>query len=344
MKLIGIPAEEKNTSLSARVLVFLLASVFTSLGSAQELRLDPSKVQGPDACGECHKNSLNSWKETHHATSFKSLPRSDKGREIAKKMGLKRIKAGSDCLTCHFTSAVVEDKTSAIAGTSCESCHGAGTDWVDIHSDFGGKGVKAENEDPEHKITRYAKSEAAGMIRPSDLYKLAENCYQCHTVPNENLVNVGGHPAGSQFELVRWTQGEVRHNVWYTEANNEAPLERRRMMFIVGQAIDLEFALRGVAKATKPEKYAKSMAKRAAIARKRIAAVSQLVDIPELKEITEVGKSAKLKLNNEVELIKAAEAVSAATKKLATNYDGSTLEPIDSMLPSADKYKGKPSP
>ena len=60
MKLIGLAVEEKHCSLSVRACLFLLASVFVILGNAQELRLDPSKVQGPDACGECHKNSLNS--------------------------------------------------------------------------------------------------------------------------------------------------------------------------------------------------------------------------------------------------------------------------------------------
>ena len=32
-------------------------------------------------------------------------------------------------------------------------------------------------------------------------------------VPEERLVNVGGHTAGSAFELVSWSQGEVRHNL-----------------------------------------------------------------------------------------------------------------------------------
>ena len=42
------------------------------------------------------------------------------------------------------------------------------------------------------------------------------------------------------------------------------------MMYVVGQALDLEFALRGVAKATEKADYAVAMAKRAKIAEKRI--------------------------------------------------------------------------
>ena len=78
----------------------LAMSADPSSSEAQELRLDPALVKGPDACGECHKSSVAVWKDTHHATTFKSLPRSEKAKEIAKAMGIRRIKSASDCLTC----------------------------------------------------------------------------------------------------------------------------------------------------------------------------------------------------------------------------------------------------
>lgn len=309
---------------------------------AQELRRDPAKITGPDACGECHKASVAAWKQTHHFSTFKDLPRKKEARDIAKAMGLKRIKAGGDCLTCHFTSKQDDaGDVDPIAGIACESCHGAGKDWINVHSDYGGKGVTAETEDPAHRKERYAKSEAAGMIRPGDLYAVAQNCYSCHTVPNEELVNKGGHAAGSNFELVAWSQGEVRHNVWYSKDNNEAALERRRMMFLVGKALDLEFALRGVAKATQKATYAVAMAKRAARARAVMEEISGLIKAPEIDEIVAASKSAGLKLNNEAELSAAADKVQAAAKKLAANYDGSTFGAIDRALPSEGKYMGK---
>ena len=301
--------------------------------AAKELHLDPALVTGPDACGECHKSSIGVWKDTHHATTFKSLPRSDKAKEIAKAMGIRRIKNESDCLGCHFTSGVVDGDVKPIAGITFESCHGAGKNYIDVHSDFGGKGVTADKEDPAHKTARYEKSVAAGMIRPSELYSVAENCYTCHTVPNEKLVNVGGHPAGSKFELVSWSQGEVRHNIWYTKENNASPLERQRVMYIVGQALDLEFALRGVAKATEKAKYAVAMARRAKAAEKRLQKIAEMVDVPEIQAILVVAAEAKLKLNNEDQLTAAANAVSAEAKKLADSYDGSQFAGIDAILP-----------
>ncbi|NKB76212.1 MAG: hypothetical protein GKR96_03995 [Gammaproteobacteria bacterium] len=307
---------------------------------ADDYRLNPSKVKGPDACGECHEDSVSAWKLSHHATSFKSMPRSEGAREIADKMGIKRIKSESDCLTCHFTASDSEGSAKPIAGISCESCHGAGVDWIDVHSDFGGKDVKAEDEDPAHKVKRYADSEAAGMIRPSNTYEVAENCFGCHTVPNENLVNTGGHVAGSNFELVRWTQGEVRHNIWYTEDNNEASVERRRMLYVVGKLLDLEYALRGVSKATVKAEYALSMAKRAKKATAFVKKISTLIDAAELAEVLGIVGTVKLKLNNEAALLEAADSISAVSSSFASNYDGSTFAGVDELLATPDKYKG----
>ncbi len=269
------------------------------------------------------------------------MPRSEKAEEIAEAMGIFLIREDSDCLTCHFTSAIKDGEVTPIAGITCESCHGAGKDWIKVHSDYGGKGVTRETEDPANKKDRLEKSGAAGMIRPVRLYALAQNCYSCHTVPNEKLVNKGGHPAGSKFELVRWSQGEVRHNVQYTKENGEAPLERRRMMYIVGRILDLEFALRGVAKATKNANYAKTMAKRTKVAKKRIQQIAEVVDAPEITAILAIADKAKLKLNSEGPLTTAANEVATEAKKLAANHDGSQFSGIDALLPAPDKYKGK---
>lgn len=312
--------------------------------SAQELKLDPANVAGPDACGECHKSSVAVWKKTRHAITFKELSRKKEAKKIAKNLGIRRMKADSACLSCHFTSAVVKGKVKPIAGITCESCHGAGKKWIKEHGDYGGKGVTMESEKPDHKIARYAKSEAAGMIRPMRLYKVAANCYGCHTVPNEKLVNVGGHPAGSKFDLVAWSQGEVRHNVWYSKENNEASAARKRMMYIVGKALDLEFALRGIAKATQKATYAVAMAKRASAAGKAMKKIAAAVKTPEIEAIVATANGVKLKLNNSANLTAAADKIGAQAKKFSRAHDGSKFAAVDALLPGADKYKGKPAP
>ena len=181
------------------------------------------------------------------------------------------------------------------------------------------------------------------MIRPDNYYRLAKNCFTCHLVPDEKLVNVGGHAAGSVFELVSWSQGEVRHNVWTNKgtSNAEPSIERKRMLFLVGRIVELETALIGVSKATARADYAVKMAKRADDARKVIGILAQLMpNTPEFGQISEIAKGAALKLNNEKELVDTANKISVLGLKFSTTYDGKAFGAIDKYIPGSDKYKG----
>ncbi len=186
------------------VMAVLIALLWAGRADSQTAS-DYSKVVGPGKCAECHKQTAAIWKATHHFKTFAELPRRKEANAIVKKMGLRRIKAGSLCLDCHFTTVVQKEKRKAIAGISCEACHGPGADYLKLHSEFSGK--KKATESKAEREKRWVDSEAAGMIRPRDMYRWASNCYGCHIVPQEKLVNVGGHPAGSSFELVYWSQG-----------------------------------------------------------------------------------------------------------------------------------------
>jgi len=302
---------------------------------------DHAKIVGPTQCTECHKETGAIWESTPHFETFRNLPRNKKGREIAKKMGFKRIKAGSLCLDCHFTSQPkAKGKIKPIAGISCESCHGAGADWIKVHSSFSGK--KKEAETPDEAKQRWAKAEAAGMIRPQEMYDWAKNCYACHTVPNEKLVNVGGHTPGSDFELVAWSQGKIRHNLWYTKTNDEAPEARKRLMYVVGQAVELETSIAAVGKATEEKDYAAKMTARANKARDNFAKIAAVLDMPEIKAIADQSAGAKLALGSDGPLSATATEIGKLTRTIVEKYDGSKMAAVDSLLPSADKYKGKP--
>ena len=329
-----------------------LAAVVAMLGGlalssatpvAAQTDWDYTKIVGPSKCAECHKKTVAIWENTHHFKTYREMPRRKKANEIARKMGLKRIKAGSLCLNCHFTTVVKDGERDPIAGISCESCHGPAKGYLKRHSEYSGK--KKNTETKEEAAKRWADSEAAGMIRPHMLYRLAKNCYSCHVVPQEKLVNVGGHPAGSAFELVSWSQGEVRHNVWYTDgkSNPEASPERKRIMYVVGLATELETALRAVGEATQKATYAVSMAKRAKRAELELRKVGEALTEPEIKQILEAAKAAKLKLNNRDQLNAQADKVAAATQAIAEKYDGSTFGAIDPLIPGPDKYKGTPA-
>ncbi len=323
--------------------VFLLAAIASATSQAVKKEPNFKKIVGPNACAECHKKTTEIWKKSHHATTFKKMPRSKEARKIANKMKIKRIKSESLCLTCHFTTQIKRKKKKPIAGISCESCHSAGKDWEKVHSEFSGKTEKTESKAEEAK--RWKKAEKLGMIRPAAIYKLAKNCYSCHVVPQEKLVNVGGHPAGSSFELVSWSQGEVRHNVWYSKgkSNNKASAGRKRILYITGLAVELETALRSVAVATKSKVYAFRMARRADAARKKMKKVAAaLPQAGEVAKIVELGYSAGLKLNNKKALLTAAKGIASTSLALIAKYDGSTFGAVDPLIPNESKYKGKP--
>lgn len=305
---------------------------------------DIAKVMGPVECGECHTEEVNRWRESQHYKTFKELPRRKKAKEITKALGIKRIKKGSDCVGCHFTQQIVEGQAKVVSGISCESCHSPAKDWIDIHNDYGGKDVKKDQETAEHKSKRIADSLKAGMIVPSDLYTLANNCYGCHLVPNEKLVNKGGHKAGSAFELVSWSQGEVRHNFYSSPTGKEnvhASAERKRMMYVIGNVMELEHALRALSKATEKDKFAVTMAKRIKLAAKRLKKITGVQPISEMDNVIAIVDAARLKLNNESALSQAAEKIAAIGKQFAKSHDGSQFSALDTLIPGPDKYKGR---
>jgi Cytochrome c554 and c-prime len=302
---------------------------------------DATKIVGPNACAECHKQEAEAWKGTHHFKTFREMPRRKEANDIAEKMGVQRIRSESLCLTCHYTVQDKENKKQPIAGISCESCHSAGEDWIKVHSQYSGKTEKTESK--AEAEARLKLADAKGMIRPSSLYRLAKNCFGCHVVPQEDLVNKGGHPAGSAFELLTWSQGEVRHNTWHSKGKENLPANaaRKRMLYLVGLGVELETGLRAVSRATARRVYAFEMAKRVDRARKQLAAVAKaLPNVPEIAKMVEFAYSAGLKLNNERFLATAADGVAKSLASIIEKYDGSTMGGLDSLIPGPDKFKG----
>ncbi len=300
--------------------------------------IDPQNVVGPEKCIECHKGAGRAWQGTHHFATFTKMHKEDKAKTIADKMGVKSIKSEPTCMGCHYT---VDSTEKAISGISCESCHGAAKGWVKIHNDFGGKNVKRDAETPDHKSKRIADSVAAGMIRPEDIYHVAQNCYQCHTVPNEKLVEKGGHTAGSDFELVSWSQGEVRHGFQKSndKSNDEATPERKRILYVVGRVLDLEYGLRGVAEVTGATGYAVKMAKRTKQALGHVDAINKALKDADLGEIYAIGKGAALKPNNKAALTSAADSISQHAQAFLSKNATANLSAVDSLIPGTTKGK-----
>lgn len=329
--------------LGIAVLCLPVFAMILAAAANGEAASEPAKIEGPNACAECHKQEVEAWKGTHHHKTFRNMPRNAAADEIAKRLGIRRVKSEGVCLGCHFTVQEKEGKREPIAGISCESCHSAGKDWIKVHSGYSGK--KKETESKAEASARWKLAESKGMIRPHNLYRLAKNCLGCHVVPQEDLVNKGGHRSGSAFELLSWSQGEVRHNTWTSKGKENVPASaaRRRMLYLVGLGVELETALRAVANATARKPYAFEMAARADRARQALATVAKAVPaVPEIARIVEHAHSAALKLDNKSALTAAADKVAKELTRLADTYDGSTMAGLDGLVPSTGAYRGKP--
>ncbi len=311
-------------------------------GSAAE-PLEPNLVLGNESCRKCHAAEIQVWQRTPHARTFDELHRRPEAKKIAANLGLRSIKNEGRCVACHYTAqAQPGTNPHAIAGISCESCHGGAKNWIDLHHDYGGEKITRATESAAHRASRIAASVAAGMRNPHNVYLVAQSCLRCHTTGDEELVNIGGHSVGSlDFEFVSWSQGTIRHNFVRSDGktNDVSNLERLRVMFVAGMIAELEASLRATAKATEKATYGVTAAKRAARAGARIKSVAAKVNSSELAGIVASFDSVTLKLNNALELTTAADTIAALGYQFAELSDGSGLSSLDAFIPQADRYK-----
>lgn len=307
-----------------------------------DIPLTPALVVGSEACAKCHAAEVNAWKQTPHHETFLTLHRKPQAQEIAKKMGVSSFKHDSACIKCHYSMQEQAGGLEPIAGVSCESCHGAAKNWVDLHHDYGGTGVKRDQESAAHRHERLISSINSGMRNPENVYLVAQSCYRCHTVPDEKLVNVGGHAPGSlNFELVAWSQGRIRHNFVRSDGkvNNPSEPARLRVMFVSGMIADLEFSLRATAEATAKDTYGTTSAGRAARASKRLVAAQEKLNQPLIDEVLKSFKAVSLKLNNREQLIAAADTIAELGVRFAATVDGAQLTSLDAFIPKPDQWK-----
>lgn len=334
--------KRRRPKLFAAAAASFIIMVMSMPAMAQPPHCEPGKVLGHESCAKCHAGEVATWQKTPHALTFESLHRNPRAREISNLMGQKSIKRGNVCIQCHYTMQEVDGELQAISGISCESCHGAARDWIALHNDYGGLTTTRRDETDAHRSQRIETSIAAGMRNPANLYLVAQSCLQCHTVPNEKLVNVGTHKAGSEdFELVAWSQGIVRHNFLRTDgkANAASPVERLRVMYVVGQIADLEFSTRATALATEKSTYGMTSASRAARVAMRLYEVQQKIRDPVLESVLVEFSRAKLAINNRSQLESIADRIRLLGLRFAEVADGSKLGAVDAWLPKPVQYR-----
>ena len=306
------------------------------------LQCDPTRVLGANSCAKCHENELRQWMQTPHHESFESLHRKPEAKAITKRLGLSTVKRNDTCVQCHYTQQQKGERLRVVAGVSCESCHGAARDWLALHNDYGGPNATRATESEQHRQQRRDASVAAGMNNPMNVYLIARQCLACHTTPDEQLVNIGGHKPGTpEFELVSYSQGIVRHNFLRTggASNGAATQAQLRVMYVVGVMADLEASLRATAQATVKAPFGVASAQRAAGLKRRLNVIRETIDDPYVQQALDAALHAPLKLNQSETLLAAAEKIGSAAFEFAANADGSKLAALDPLLPKPEQYK-----
>jgi len=149
---------------------------------------------GPAKCVDCHDHrDEKEWWQTRdgdgkgrqHSKADRRLEDA-KAAEFAKALGVKDVyDPRGACVSCHAT--VVSG--SADFGVSCESCHGAGRDYLTPHQAKGSyqAAVALGMSDIKEKPTAWARM-----------------CIGCHVMgarPGEAALIAAGHPNGLDFDL-----------------------------------------------------------------------------------------------------------------------------------------------
>ncbi|MCM2369549.1 cytochrome c family protein [Aporhodopirellula aestuarii] len=339
---IGEPTQEVTPEPNETLVA--VAAQPTSAAGAAAAPVDPHLVIGSETCVKCHENEVKVWRGTPHHRTFDELHRRPEAKEIAAKLGIRSIKHDGRCVNCHYTQQAdaANGNVHAIEGVSCESCHGAAARYLDVHHDYGGEHVTRAMESPQHRSERLRLSIELGMRNSVNVYLVAQSCLRCHTTADEELVNVGGHSAGSlEFEFVSWSQGTIRHNFVRTDGrqNDPSSLGRLRLMFVSGMIAELEAGLRATSVATQKAKYGITAAQRTDRAAKRLESVAQKVSSPIIEEIVAIYGGVKLKLNNEAQLIHAADVIATLGYRFASETDPAGLAALDAYIPPSDRWK-----
>ena len=329
---------KNSKTFSVARLASVVAVFALSLLCGSAYAIDPTLTVGADACVDCHTPAHDNWGETTHFKTYDELSSSDQANEIAEALGVDDIEdpAGT-CVGCHFTlvGETVED-AEPVAGISCESCHGAAAEWLESHGEYASGDI--DSESAEEKATRINAAADAGQIRPAQIHKIAANCLSCHTVPNEELVNVGGHPAGSEFELVDWSQGEMRHNLFWSngESNKVATPARKRVLFVVGHATDLEFSLRALGKSTAAGDYRSAMGERVKQSTAQLTAINGKINSSDVSAALAAASGIDVSAPDTGKINAAADNIKAAIAAFTKANNGDSLAALDPLLPTGD--------
>jgi hypothetical protein len=159
------------------------------LAAARPTSAQPHQTIGKAKCVNCHDHEAEKlWSEkkdgpppNNHLNALRQLE-APKAAVFAKAIGLADpYDPKGSCAACHGTIL----KGTVVDGVTCESCHGPGSGYVDVHQQKGA----------------YRQAVAAGLadtVKNPDAW--APMCTKCHVLSDSALIQAG-HPSGDDFDL-----------------------------------------------------------------------------------------------------------------------------------------------
>ncbi|MEO8166815.1 MAG: multiheme c-type cytochrome [bacterium] len=173
---------------------------------------------GPDGCGSTKNNchaSENKNVVDKHKNSL-DFAQAEEAAAYAEKSGVgtaNMLKGNSKCMECHGTVVSGRETKEAEEGVSCESCHGAGSGFKDVHSEGpkGGPGIVRDG---------YTKSIPLGLRDLNKAEVLAAACVRCHLLTDQKIL-AAGHPDGSKFNYKSGMKSVAKH--WKYRDKSDIP-------------------------------------------------------------------------------------------------------------------------
>ena len=157
----------KRRAMISSAVVLGVCAVMLMWGGEISLAGAEHEFVGAAKCKMCHQKpdqgeQYKIWQESKHAKALETL-KTPAAKEVAAKLGIEDPSTSGKCLKCHstaynFTEEKVTDAIDVEESISCESCHGAGKDYM----------KKSVMEDRDAAV-------AAGLVIPDESV-----CIKCH--------------------------------------------------------------------------------------------------------------------------------------------------------------------
>jgi len=321
----------------------------TVLCAQQRVPLDPLHTVGVESCAECHEEVVETWERSAHARSYEYLAKSEAAAKIAEILGMSpaSIMNNASCVRCHYTQEAFSGVSQTTAGVSCESCHGSADQWIDQHN----RKSLAPRERADVAMSH-------GMNHPCSIVLVSQDCYECHVIDDEQLVNKAGHPALSEgFEILSWYSGETRHNFLVqkpgrsVKSNSDQlqslPRERQRMLYLTGKLLHLSQSLKAMSIAHDPPvdrdgKFIKLPNGKYTFAVQHSIQVRKLLDeirslqailgIPEFSKALAIGSGLIFSTGQQRQFAEASDRIRSLAREFCDKNDGSQFAGIDPII------------